>query len=628
MTIIRPLSVGVWTDIFLMNPRGPHEAIMKRSSADSIQPRAPGVFLLLSSLFVASVAAHAAPPDTPFGGQVQVAAVGKESRSIEQLQGRRADPLILRTQESLSEAGIYKGPLDGVMDVELRFAIRVYQKRNGLGVNGVASEELAIHLETASKVDVLLNRLDVVRKEGTAAAREALLSNPETRHLVNEAVDEVADATRNPEPCFRKPTALCLLAEASESAKAIHKTDRRDWALGEILATQAKAGFTQDAMATVRRIHDPRLIMVALRKIAEGLAQSGRGEEALAASEIIPDIVKRADALVAIATIEAARKDAAGARKAARRLIQVIQEVEDPIRRIAYYTKSATVLSQAGDADGADVAMRQAEDVLRTGVKRTQRGTALRHIAAARAEMGQPEEALPVLKDVSSPTDRTPVLVAIAVAHADAGHAKEALAITEDIGADRYRAAVLAHIGITQVKAGNRAGARATVVKASQAAETIKFPYARAYALSRIAIALIEIAKATDPGVFEDAVETGRLIKDDQLRANILWTIWAERNRLGDEAGARRTEVLAREVSSAIKSPLSRVWMFGNISSSHVVAGEPDYAWKAFLNGLDVAQGGNNNWARARALSKLASTLTDLARPEQEAAIPNKSLSK
>ena len=608
---------------------------MERPVADPTHPRASsgamakslwthGVSLLLGFVFVASVKAQAAPRDATFGGLVQVAVVGKESRSVEQLQGRRADPLILRTQKILTAAGIYKGPLDGVMDVELRSAIRVYQKLNGLGVNGIASEELTTHLETASKVDVLLNRLDVVRKERMAAARAALLSNPETRHLVNEAVGEVADPMRSPERCFRKPTAFCLLAEASESAKAINKTDRRDWALGEILATQAKAGFTRDAMATVRRIHDPRLIMVALRNIAEGLAQSGRGEEALAASEIIPDIVKKADALVAIAVIEAARKDDDGAQKAARRLIQVIQKLEDPVRRIAYFTKSATVLIQAGDGDGARAAMRQAVDLLNTRTKHAQRGTALRHIAAARAEMGQPEEALAVLEDVSGADDRTSVLVAVAIAHADAGHAEEALAITEDIGADRYRAAVLSYIGITQVKAGNGASAQATISMASRAAESIKFPYARAYALSRIATAFIEIAKAIGPRVFEEAMETARLITDDQLRAHVLWTIWAERNRLDDEAGARRTEVLAREASAAIKSPLGRVWMFGDISSSYIVAGEPDHAWTAFLNGLEVAERVDNAWARARALSKLASTLADLERPGQETAVPAK----
>ena len=601
---------------------------MERRSADRIQRRTLGVFLLLNSLLAASVGARAAPPDAPFDGLVQVAVVGKESRSIDQLQGRRADPLILRTQKALAEAGLYKGPLDGVMDVELRSAIRVYQKSNGLRATGIVSEELAIHLETASKVDVLLNRLDVVRKEKMAAARQALLGNPETRHLVSEAVEEVADPTRNSEPCFRKPTALCLLAEASESAKAIHETDRRDWALGEILAAQAKAGFTQNAMSTVRRIHDPRLIMVALRKIAEGLAHAGRGEEALAASEIIPDIVKKADALVAIGAIEAAHNDAAGARQAVQRLTQVIGEVEDPVRRIAYFTKSATVLNQAGDVAGASAAMRQAEDLLRGGIKRAQRGTALRHLAAARAEMGQPARALSVLKDVPGTSNRTPVLVAIAIAHADAGQVEEALAVAEEITSERYRAITLSHIAIVQVMAGKGADARASVAQASKAAEKIKFPYARAFALSRIAIALTEIAKATDPRVFEDAVETAGRITDDQLRAHVLWTIRAERNRFGDEAGARRTENLARQASAEIKSPLSRVWMFGDISSSHVVAGEPNHAWTAFLSALDVAQGVDNAWARARALSKLASTLADLDRPGEEAAVPAKSLSE
>ena len=598
--------------------------IMERRSADRIQRRTPGVFLLLISLFAVSVGARAAPPDAPFDGLVQVAVTGKESRSIDQLQGRRADPLILRTQKALAEAGLYKGPLDGVMDVELQSAIRIYQKSNGLRPTGIVSEELATHLETASKVDALLNRLDVVRKEKIAAAREALLSNPEIRHLVNEAVEEIADPTRDSEPCFRKPTALCLLAEASESAKAIHEVDRRDWALGEILAAQAKAGFTHNAMSTVRRIHDPRLIMVALRKIAEGLARPGRGEEALAASEIIPDLVKKADALVAIGAIEAARKDAAGARKAVQRLIQVVQAVEDPVRRIAYYTKSATVLSQAGDAAGAGAAMRRAEDLLRGGVIRAQRETALSHLAAARAEMGQPAQALSVLKDVSGAFNRTPVLMAIAIAHADAGQVDEALAVTEKITSDRYLAITLSHIAVVQVTAGRGAEARATVALASKAAKAIKFPYARAFALNRIAIALAEIAKATDPGVFEDAVEVAGRITDDQLRAHVLWTIRAERNRVGDEAGARRTAELAREASAKIKSPLSRVWMFGDISSSHVVAGEFNEARTAFLSALDVAQGVDNAWARARALSKLASTLDDLERPGQEAAVPAK----
>lgn len=69
---------------------------MKRRSADCTRPWAPGgaatkffwapgVFLLLGFVCGASAEVPAASPDTYFAGPVQVAVVGKESRSIEQL---------------------------------------------------------------------------------------------------------------------------------------------------------------------------------------------------------------------------------------------------------------------------------------------------------------------------------------------------------------------------------------------------------------------------------------------------------------------------------------------------------------------------------------------------------------
>ena len=81
---------------------------------------------------------------------------------------------------------------------------------------------------------------------------------------------------------------MCLLSEALESAKAIGKAELRDWALGEILIAEARAGLGERAMETTSRINDPRLVMVALRDIAEAQAAGGNPEEALAAADIIP----------------------------------------------------------------------------------------------------------------------------------------------------------------------------------------------------------------------------------------------------------------------------------------------------------------------------------------------------
>ncbi len=222
------------------------------------------------------------------------------------------DPLVAKIQDTLSRLGFYRGPVDGAMNRKTEKAIRAYQRHAGLPVTGEATEKLLGSLETGDKVGALLQRLEETRRRTKDAARQALLGNPETRRLLQKDPDIAADPTRDPTPCYRDPTVSCLLGEASESAKAVFRNEMRDWVLGEILVVQARAGFTPDAMETARRIADPRLIMVALRDIAEARATAGRGSDALAAVEIIPDTVKQGEAIAAIAAIQARRNDPGG----------------------------------------------------------------------------------------------------------------------------------------------------------------------------------------------------------------------------------------------------------------------------------------------------------------------------
>ena len=94
-------------------------------------------------------------------------------------------------------------------------------------------------------------RVEAMRAEQMELAEQALLARPETRRLL-EGRDgaERADAERDPGACFAAPSAACLLAEASESAKAIHRDRFRDWVLGEIVAAQAAAGLGEAAFET------------------------------------------------------------------------------------------------------------------------------------------------------------------------------------------------------------------------------------------------------------------------------------------------------------------------------------------------------------------------------------------
>jgi lipopolysaccharide biosynthesis regulator YciM len=248
---------------------------------------------------------------------------------------------------------IYLGPVDGHLNEETRTAIRIYQQGVGMKVDGKVTRELWDLLNNAQRVRALLLRLEKARRSGRDAARKALLSHPASRDLVDQPNKERADPTRSRDACFNSPTVRYLLAEASESVKAVARPELRDWALGELLVAEARAGLTEDAMQTVRRIRDPRLIMVALRDIAEAEAASGRAAEALAAADIIPDRNKQADALAAIAEIQIRRKGSRNARATAARLIGLIDGLEPGLPRVQLKCRVAVIVAEIGDAADA-----------------------------------------------------------------------------------------------------------------------------------------------------------------------------------------------------------------------------------------------------------------------------------
>ena len=582
------------------------------------RPRASTQAVLLADLlagFLAGLVVVAMAPAA--AASVQLARVDSSVPDTKGTEIRAGDPIVVRIQRGLKDAGFYGGPLNGRLNQETEDAIRAHQRTTNLKVDGRASENLAIKIETTSKVEGLLTRLDKARRKHIEAARQALLRHPATRELLSGGGGKVADPTRDATPCFRAPSAACLLTEATESAKAIHRQDMRDWALGEILASQARAGLTQEALVTVRRIGDPRLIMVALRDISEALAAAGADDEALDSAAIIPDPQKRAEALAAIAELLDRRDDSVGARQAIERLIATVTEIDKPAKQVSFHARAAVILNRVGDVTAAQKHLDVAQTLARDKLAPADQGGALHHIASAMAEMGRPRDALTLGDRIANGTERIPVLVAAATAQAKAGDASDALVIAKSIASDRYRAVVYSRIALAQAKAGEGAAATATLEKAFLAADETKRPYARDYGYSRVAL-----AKASFPGndrtAFDAAVETASRINDNTLRAHTLWTLAAMRKRTGDDAGSATTREAAAKATGAIVSPLSRVWMFGDLASAHIKAGEIDAAWVSFKEGLKVAEGVHNAWARARALGRLAAAMSDLARAAAE----------
>ena len=230
--------------------------------------------------------------------------------------------LIRKIQQGLADQGFFLGAIDGVFGPKTEQAIRAYQKSADLFIDGSPSQSLAMDLVTGGKVGQLLKRLKKTREASTQAARKSLLSRPETRNFL-EGATAIENTPHNSKSCMAQPEPKCLLIEASMSASHIKKPEMRDWALGEILTSQARAGLAEDAIGTTRRIHDPRLIMVALREIAKAQAIAGQTEAALAAVDIIPDLAQQLEAYVAIAEIQARLGQVQDAAQTSKHLINI-----------------------------------------------------------------------------------------------------------------------------------------------------------------------------------------------------------------------------------------------------------------------------------------------------------------
>ena len=190
----------------------------------------------------------------------------------------------------------------------------------------------------------------------------------------------------------------------------------------------------------------------------------------------------------------------------------------------------------------------------------------------------------------------------------------------DTIEAVRYRAVVLGRIALTQAEAGNIEEADLTLEMALAAISKIKLPYALSYAISRVSLSMAGIGKVPKarsgaPEIFAKAVKTAAGIDDNRLRAHTLWNIAAEQVRAGFSEQAEGTRNKAEKATGEIKSTLSRVWMFSEITNVHATEGEDAAAWAAFDHGHRVAQEIDNPWGRARAFGKLASTLIKLVNP-------------
>jgi len=522
-------------------------------------------------------------------------------------------PVIERVQIMLREFQLYDGPADGRVNDELTIAVKQYQSISGLQPDGRINEELLGHIEFKGEAQRLLSRLEDVSKTQRAVARQKLQQSSLTRKLLDQGREKIiADPTRDATACYTAPTIACLIHEAVETAKSVHRRHFRDWVYGEIAIVQARARMPDAARQSAGYIEDPRLIIKTLRDIAEAQAETDQLDAAVVSAGIVPDQWSRIEALSALATAQARAGDWPSSRRIAEEISSTISEFDDARPKTALLGKLAGGLSAAGDEVTAlSILAREGDRLgLSDGPGVSGRNHALSTLSAAYSNLDQPDNGRRHMPAPEYAVHRRTALIALALAEARGGRDNEASDVAAELKEDQYRAVALADIARIQMTASRSQAARLSLQAALQSAKGINADRKFAGALARDRISLAWLSGG-HPAEAEKAAEN---IADAKLRAYAFARIGNHFMQNDDAINGGRLYLRMENAAASIGSALNRVWMYANVSLYLAEKGDPDHALKTFRTGLGVTQKMSSSWARAQALVRLVSALEGLTK--------------
>ena len=538
-----------------------------------------------------------------------------------------ASPLVLLAQQLLAELELYHGPVDGRFNDDVEGAVRTFQRRSGMVPDGRIDESLVSRLEFAGQAGRLVGRLDELRSQQQQRARKALASTAVTRTLLSGAGRlGIADPMRNTESCLSSPTVPCLLLEATEAAKAISRTHFRDWVLGEVVSVQARTGSMAGALSTAGLIDDPRLVIVALKRMVVAAPGSGRVETAQATTAIIPDAWVRLEARISIVSAYLRRARVGRARGLATLIGDEIAVLKGEHSRVSMLVKLAKALIDGGSISGATQALERAHllaiasgngphsDAADSDAANSEAvdpdAVNIAAIAAGFARIGRTERARRLLSTLDDERYRESALIDAAHSRAKTGDLRGARGFADSVQTPRFHLAALVRIAEAQRDRGRRREAVSVLPDALQAATRIGegLNYARSDALSRIAILWASL------GDTEQAVILARQISDDRVRSSTMWTIAAAAGP--GETGADRLETLAIQETERVAGTLDRAWILANAVVTFAATGRPATARRLFNQGMRMTRVMKNPWGRAQALVRFADVLNLLERSE------------
>jgi len=508
-------------------------------------------------------------------------------------------------QRELRDLGLYNGPVDGRYSAEVKDAIDRFERLHGRIGEGTPLTDTLHSIVSVRDALRLRRNLDEVRRRQTQQALQALRANPETRDLVEgrrHADNDANGANSDAADCRTGVSVDCLLAEARRAAAGTDEINFHDWAMREIILTEVRTGRGSAAVRDrLRQISDPRLVLVAMREVAEAMAQDGRVADAIDLAETIPDAENQVRAVSAIAVSAAKQGDKAMAERLSRRVVTRLQAEEGLAARVAIATALASGLAQGGDIEGARAVIRAARGFASPATASLIRRAEVGMATGAAAQSGDYDPAVDALSELAEES-ASAMIAASASAVSRAALAEQ----------DRYRVPTLCNLAVVQAKAGNSDAAAETVAKAAETAARVRKGYPQDYAWFSVALAWAQI------GHFDHAGAALDRLGNDLLRAEGLWRI-AEAAALAGAAGAADGyEQRAHAAAIQIDSRFDRAMLLGDMAVAAAGVRRTAAARQMLDEALSAGRALNTGWWRARAFARLATALHVVADAEAE----------
>ncbi len=511
--------------------------------------------------------------------------------------------LVRQIQLRLAELGLYGGRIGGVMSAETAEAIRTYQRFANLPVDGKPSHELLDNLTSAAgEAQHLLLRLDRSQADQIEKARSVLEQafGPdwaiEARAVVVDAVPDLQALQARAEHCYGAPEPACLIVEAEVAAESVEKDNLRDWALSDIISAQARIGQSEEALRIARAISDPRSVIAALSGIAVALAGAGRTEEALAAAQQVPDAALRDKALRAVAEgqLAAGRPDFAEV---------TVALIEAPHERLPTLVSTAHSYLAFGNEEVAHGLAMEAEHLAQSIIAELYREWALIELASLMAAVGESAKANLMIAQIGSAKNRVKALCDIVLVELRGGHEDRARRALE------FALSTMAAISRPQERQQARAclassyASLAEFDEALRQARGIEFGYTHSFVLNRIALAMVHHG---DTAEAEDLAES---IQDEKQRISTFVTMSVIARKDGNLQAAARLGARATVYTNELKIPLDKAFVLADLATAQAESGEVEAARATLSEAIAIAAHIIDPWARARALSKAASSL-------------------